>query len=105
MDREISFQFGMSAIDAVIGQGVSLILLASVIVELIMWVFGFLLLAIPLRMITNSGLRIIGIGKGGKGIGKGVGAFGIWIFCAFYVKLIINMIFLIINPSNLFPMG
>ena len=105
MDREISFQFGMSAIDAVIGQGVSLILLGFVIVELIMWVFGFLLLAIPIRMITNCGLRIIGIGKGGKGIGKGVGAFGIWIFCAFYVKLIINMIFLIINPSNLFPMG
>ena len=105
MDREISFQFGMSAIDAVIGQGVSLILIASVIIELIMWIFGFLLLAIPIRIITNSGLRIIGIGKGGKGIGKGVGAFGIWIFCAFYVKLIINMIFLIINPSNLFPMG
>lgn len=105
MDREISFQFGMSAIDAVIGQGVSLILLGFVIVELIMWVFGFLLLAIPLRMITNFGLRIIGIGKGGKGIGKGVGAFGMWIFCAFYVKLIINLIFLIINPSNLFPMG
>jgi len=105
MDREISFQFGMSAIDAVIGQGASLILLGFVIVELIMWVFGFLLLAIPLRMITNSGLRIIGIGKGGKGIGKGVGVFGIWIFCAFYVKLIINLIFLIINPNNIFPMG
>jgi len=105
LDREISFQFGISAIDAVLGQGVSLILLAFVIVELILWVFGFLLLAIPIRMITNSGLRIIGIGKGGKGIGKGVGAFGIWIFCAFYVKLIINLIFLIINPNSLFPMG
>ena len=105
MDREISFQFGMSAIDAVLGQGVSLILLAFVIVELIMWVLGYLLLAIPIRMITNSGIRIIGIGKGGKGIGKTVGSFGIWIFCAFYVKLIINLIFLIINPSNFFPMG
>jgi hypothetical protein len=105
LDREISFQFGMSAIDTVLGQSVSLILLAFVIVELILWVFGFLLLAIPIRMITNSGLRIIGIGKGGKGIGKGVGAFGIWIFCTFYVKLIINLIFLIINPNSLFPMG
>jgi len=105
LDREISFQFGMSAIDAIIGQGISLILLGFVIVELIMWVLGFFALAIPLRMITNSGLRIIGIGKSGKGLGKGVGAFGIWIFCAFYVKLIINVIFLIINPSNLFPMG
>ena len=105
LDREISFQFGMSAIDAVLGQGVSLVLLAFVVIELIMWVFGFLLLAVPVRMITNSGLRIIGIGKGGKGIGKGIGAFGIWIFCTFYVKLIINLIFLMINPNNFFPMG
>ncbi|RLF56876.1 MAG: hypothetical protein DRN27_08890, partial [Thermoplasmata archaeon] len=104
MDREISFQFGMSAIDAIIGQGISLILVGFILIELIMWVFGFFILAIPIRIITNSALRIFGIGKDGKAIGKGVGAFGIWIFCAFYIKLIINFIFLIINPGNLFPM-
>jgi len=105
LDREISFQFGMSALDAVFSQGVSLVLLAFVIVELIMWVLGYIALAIPLRIFMNSFLRVIGIGKGGKGIGKGVGAFGMWIFCAMYVKLIINVIFLVLNPSSLFTMG
>lgn len=105
LDREISFQFGTSVLDAALGQGFSLIFVGLLAIELILWVLGFFLLAIPLRIITNSGLRIIGIGKGGKAIGKGVGAFGIWIFCAFYVKLVINFVFLIINPGNLFPMG
>jgi len=102
LDREISFQFGMSAIDALIGQGFSLVLLGFVIIELIMWVIGYFALDIPIRIFTNSILRIFGIGKGGKGIGGGVGAFGIWIFCIFFVKLIINIFLLFLNPSNLF---
>ena len=105
MDREISFQFGVSAIDSILGQGLSLILVVFIVVELIMWVLGFILLAFPIRMITNSILQLFGIRKGGKGIGKGVGAFFIWIFCVLYVKLIVNLIFLIMNPNNLFPMG
>ena len=105
MDREISFQFGVSAIDSILGQGLSLILVVFIVVELIMWVLGFILLAFPIRMITNSILQLFEIRKGGKGIGKGVGAFFIWIFCALYVKLVVNLIFLIVNPNNLFPMG
>ncbi len=105
MDREISYQFGISAIDALLGQGISLVLAAFIIVELIMWILGYLSLAIPIHIITMSGLKMIGIGKKGKGIGKGVGAFFIWVFCAFYVKLIVNLIFLVMNPSNFFQMG
>jgi len=104
MDREISFQFGFSAIDAIIGQGLSLISLAFIAVELVIWIMGFFILAIPIRIIVNSVIRIFGFGKEVKGFGKGIGALGIWIFCAFYVKLIINIIFLIINPNSLFPM-
>ncbi|UCD14253.1 MAG: hypothetical protein JSW60_02235 [Thermoplasmatales archaeon] len=105
MDREISYQFGISAIDAIFGQGISLVLAVFVIIELVMWILGYLLLAFPVHLITMSGLKMIGIGKDGKGIGKGVGAFFIWIFCAFYVKLIVNLIFLVINPGNIFQMG
>lgn len=106
MDREISFQFGISAIDAILGQGVSLISAAFIGIELIIWVLGFILLAIPVRIITNSGLQYFyGVGKHGKAIGKGVGALFIWVFCAFYVKLFVNVIILIINPGSLFPMG
>ncbi len=105
LDREISFQFGTSALDVLAGQGISIVLGLFLAVELVMWVLGYIALAFPVRMITNSTLRFFGIGKGGKAIGKGVGAFFIWVFCAIYVKVILNIIFLIINPSNLMPVG
>ncbi|UCF12647.1 MAG: hypothetical protein JSW06_11565 [Thermoplasmatales archaeon] len=105
MDREISYQFGISAIDALLGQGISLVLAVFIIVELIMWILGYISLAIPIHIITMSGLKMIGIGKKGKGIGKGIGALFIWVFCTFYIKLIINLILLIMNPSNFFQMG
>lgn len=105
MDREISYQFGSSVIDALLGQGISLVVVVFVVVELIMWMLGYLLLTFPVHIITMSGLKMIGIGKDGKDIGKGVGAFFIWVFCAFYVKLIVNLIFLVLNPGNFFQMG
>ena len=104
MDREISYQFGISVLDFLFSQGVSPFILAFLAVQLIMWVIGFFALAIPIRMITTSVLKYFRIGKGGKGIAKGVGVLFIWVFCAFYVKLIINIVFLFFNPSNFFPM-
>lgn len=105
MDREISYQFGSSVIDALLGQGVSLILAVFILVELAMWGLGYLLLAFPIHMITMSGLKYIGIGKDGKHFGKGISVLFVWVFCAFYVKLIVNLIFLVINPNNFFPAG
>ena len=106
MDREISYQFGISAIDAVLGQGVSVVFGAFILIEVIIWALGFVVLALPVRIIVNSLLLYrFGIGKGGKAIGKGIGALSIWVFCALYVKMIINVILLLISPSVLFPMG
>jgi len=102
LDREISYQFGSSALDSILGQGLSLIAAVFIIIELIMWILGYLILAIPIYLITMEGLKMIGIGKQGKDIGKGIGAFFIWVFCAFYVKLIANFIFLSMNLGNLF---
>jgi len=105
MDREVSFQFGISAIDAILGQGISPAFAVFIAVELVMWILGYLILAIPIYIIAKYGLKFIEIGKGGKGICKGVGALFIWFFCAIYFKLIVNLIFLIINPTNFLPMG
>ena len=105
MDREISFQFGISAIDAILGQGISPVFAVFIAVELIMWVLGYLILAIPVYIIAKYGLKFIEIGKGGKGICKGAGALSIWFFCAIYFKLIVNLVFLIINPTSFLPMG
>jgi len=105
MDREVSFQFGISAIDAVLGQGISPVFAVFITVELVMWVLGYLIMAIPIYIIAKYGLKFIELGKGGKGICKGVSALFIWFFCAIYLKLIANLIFLIINPTNFLPMG
>jgi len=105
MDREVSFQFGISAIDAILGQGISAVFAVVIAVELVMWILGYLILAIPVYIIVKYGLKFIEIGKGGKGICKGVGALFIWVFCAIYFKLILNLILLIINPTNFLPMG
>jgi hypothetical protein len=105
MDREISFQFGVSALDVLFGQGASVILAGILLVELIMWVVGFIVVALPLQMIINSIIKYIGIDKEGKVIGKSLGALGIWIFSALYVKLMINVLFLFLQSNMLFPMG
>ncbi|MCK4415629.1 MAG: hypothetical protein KAU84_00605, partial [Thermoplasmatales archaeon] len=52
MDREISHQFGSSVIDALLGQGISLVVVVFVVVELIMWMLGYLLLTLPGHIIT-----------------------------------------------------
>jgi hypothetical protein len=105
MDREISYQFGISLLDVVLGHTIPSFLLIFLMAELMIWALGYLFLAIPVRLITNSGLQMIGIGKSGKDIGKGIGVISIWFFSAFYIKLILNIMFLMINPSSLFPMG
>ena len=105
LDREISYQFGVSALDAIFSGGIPLILLALLLVEGIMWVIGYVSFAIPVTLISKQGLKTIGIGKEGKGISKGIGALSIWVFCAIYVKLFVNIIFLFINPSAIIPVG
>jgi hypothetical protein len=105
MDREITFQFGVSLIDILIGHGFSPIFLFVIVLEVIIWIFGFILLAIPLRITAHSCLTVLGIKESGKGIEKGIGSLGIWIFCSFYVKFIINIFLLFFHPGYLIPMG
>jgi hypothetical protein len=105
MDREISSQFGISAIDAVLLQGLSLVLGVFIALELLLWILGYFLLSLPVRIIAELGLKFIGIGKGGKHYAKGIGVLFIWVFAAFYVKLIVNLALSFIGPENLFPMG
>jgi len=105
LDREISFQFGSSVFDSLFGQGFTIITGIFAVLQLVMWVLGYLLVAIPVYFIAMYVLKYLDIGKDGKHIGKGVSAFFIWVFCAIYVKLIFNIIFLALNPGNLFQMG
>ena len=106
MDREISYQFGISAIDVMFSQSMPMFSAMFVLMELSLWTVGFLIVAIPIRIVIQSILRMImGIGKGGRGIGKGVGVLSIWFFSAFYVQLFINIILTMLRPDSFFPVG
>jgi hypothetical protein len=105
LDREISYQFGISAFDALFSQGFSLLAGSFFALEITLWMVGYAVLAFPIQLITKSGLQLLGIGKGGKGISKGVGDLFIWIFCAFYLPLMINILLSLFHFKTLFSLG
>jgi hypothetical protein len=105
LDSEINDLFGISAFTALITQGFSMITGAFLLLELTIWILGYLILAIPIQLVAYSGLRLLGIGKGGNGIRKAIGDLSIWVFCGIYLLLCINIIFSLIHFNNLFPMG
>ena len=104
VDYEIGFQFGASFFSLLASQGFTLLLGIFLAVQLLMWVLGYLLMAFPMGLLANTILRYFGIDKQGKGLGKAVGILFIWVFTAFYVKLILNLALYWISPENLFPM-
>jgi hypothetical protein len=105
VDVEVNDLFGISAFTALLSQGFSMIAGTFLLVELSIWVLGYLILAIPVQLLAYSGLRLLDIGKGGNGIRKAIGDLSIWVFCGLYLLLFMNIIFSLIHFNNLFPMG
>jgi hypothetical protein len=105
VDLEVNGFFGISAGTALFTQGFTMITAAFIFVEIIVWVIGYVLLALPMQLLVNSGLRFLGIGKGGKGIGKGLGDIFIWVFTSFYLLLILNFVLLFFNLNAFVPIG
>ncbi|MFH1100869.1 MAG: hypothetical protein V1726_02385 [Methanobacteriota archaeon] len=105
LDREISYQLGISALDTLFLQGFTILLLAFLGLELLIWTLGFFLFALPVQIITRTGMNYLGIGKDGKGFAKGIGDLSIWIFCGLYTYLFMNILLSFIFPGGLFPMG
>lgn len=105
LDMEVNILFGLSALTALVSQGFSMITGSFFLVEVVIWVFGYLLLAIPLQLLSYSILRFLGIGKGGNGVWKAVGDLSIWVFCGFYLLLFCNILFSLIDFNSLFPIG
>ena len=105
LDWEVNIQFGTSGLASLASQGASMITRLFFGLELLIWALGYVLLAIPVRLLTSSGLHILHIGKGGRGIEAGIGDFSIWIFAAFYLLLFINIIISAFNLSSLLTTG
>jgi hypothetical protein len=105
LDMEVNILFGISALTSLMLQGVSMITAVFFALEILIWIFGYLILAIPLQLLSYAILRFLGIGKGGNGIWKAVGDFSIWLFSGLYLLLFINILFSVININSLFPIG
>jgi hypothetical protein len=105
LDSEVNSQFGISAFSALFMQGFSMITGVFFFLELLLLVLGYVLLGLPIQILVNSGLRLFGIEKGGKGIGRGIGFLSIWVFCMLYLLLVLNTIISLVHLDIFFPMG
>jgi hypothetical protein len=105
IDLEISFQFGISALSTLFGTGINEILALALLLQLIMWVIGYILLTIPIRLILNTTIPyLVHDRKTNKGLSQGLSLLGIWLFTTFYLKLIINILLLFIGQQiPIFP--
>lgn len=105
VDVEIHSTFGISALTALLSQGFSTTTGVFLGIEVIIWILGFFILAIPIQLLSCSVLRFLGIGKGGNGVWKAAGDLSIWIFSGLYLFLFLNIIFSFIDVNSFFPLG
>jgi hypothetical protein len=105
LDMEVNNIFGISALTGLLSHGFIMNTGVFFFLEVIIWVLGYLILAIPLQLLSYSILRFLGIGKGGNGLWKAVGDLSIWVFCGFYLLLFFNVLLSLVDFNSLFPMG
>ncbi len=105
LDLEVNILFGISALTSLVSQGFSMSTAVFFVLEGIIWVFGFFLLAIPLQLLSYAILRFLGVGKCGNGLWKAVGDLSIWVFSGFYLLLFFNILLSVIDFNSLFAMG
>jgi hypothetical protein len=105
VDVEVNDIFGVSASTSLFTQGFSPVTGLFLLLELLLWVLGYLILSIPLQLISYSVLRYLGYGDGGKGIRKAIGDLSIWVFCGLYLLLFVNVILSLIHFNTLVPVG
>lgn len=105
LDYEVNTLFGVSALPLLFVQGFTTVTALFLIIEILIWVLGFFILAIPIQLLSYSVLRILGFGKGGNGVWKAVGDLSIWVFCGLYLLLFLNIIFSLVQFNIMGPLG
>jgi hypothetical protein len=105
VDSEISHQFGVSMLSLLFSSGFSIFTAGFGLIQLILWIFGYIAFAIPSYILLKYLLAYFGYGKKWKGFEKGIAAFFISVFPALYTITLINIIFLFIEiPTIGLPM-
>lgn len=105
LDLEVYLLFGISGITALFSSGLSSMTGMFLFLEAILWMAGFIILGIPLQLLSYSILRFLGIGKGGNGIWKAVGDLSIWVFSSFYLLIFLNVFLASTGYQQFFSMG
>jgi hypothetical protein len=105
LDFEVNTLFGFSALASLLTQGFSATTAAFFLLESLIWILGFFLLALPLQLLSYSILRFLGVGKGGNGLWKAIGDVSIWVFCGLYLLLFFNILLSVIDLNSLFAMS
>ena len=105
VEYEIHLLFGASACVLLFSEGLTMVAGVFLMIEILIWILGFFVLALPIQLISYSVLRTRGIGKGGNGIWKAAGDLFIWVFCGLYLLLFLNLISAMIPFSLLYPLG
>ena len=105
VDIEVNDLFGISASTSLVTQGASTVTGTFLFLEIILWVLGYLLLAIPIQLLSYAVLRYLGYGKGGNNVRKAIGDLSIWVFCGLYLLLFTNFILSLIHFNTLVPVG
>jgi len=105
VDTVISHQFDVSMLSLLFSSGLSIFTFGFGLIQLILWIFGYIAFALPSYILLKYLLPYFGFGKKWKGFEKGVAAFFIWVFPVLYTTMLINIIFLFIEiPAIGLPM-
>jgi uncharacterized membrane protein YidH (DUF202 family) len=100
LDFAISHQFGISLFTEVSLNGMSLVAGIFLLIQLILFLIGFLLFAFPLGIIASKIMEYFGFDKNYRHGMKTFTALSIWPFISLYLTMFINVVLLIFNPFN-----
>jgi len=105
LDLIISSYIGLSFLASLFNQSFYLVTIGFLGFQMLLWTIGYIACTLPLQYIFKTLLRFIGLKKSGKSISKAIGIVGIPIFAGFYLILLINIVFFLVDiPLPTFPM-
>jgi len=100
LDFALSHQFGISFMTELSLNGFSFIAGVFLLIQLILFLIGFLFFALPLGIIFSKTMIYFGFDKNYRHGIKTVSALSIWPFISLYLTMFVNVVLLIFNPFN-----
>jgi len=100
LDFALSHQFGISFMTELSLNGFSFVAGIFLLIQLILFLIGFIFFALPLGIIFSKIMVYFGFDKNYRHGMKTVSALSIWPFISLYLTMFVNVVLLIFNPFN-----